>query len=176
VGAGGRQTETLKRKLALATKQRVTAEAQCNDCLKKDQNLFSVIDQAAIFILRSLKLQKKDPSKEEVSSQASALNGVIRKIANISQDMAGIRPGDEPAQQTMAKREVPRKWVNSGKATNTAKLRKKRQRAGKTMTSGRTPNTRGFSGKTQRRQKRKCFGSQGKQISRYKIERRRRPL
>jgi chromosome segregation ATPase len=127
VSAGKKQTETLKSELALAAKQLAAAEVQCDDRLKKDQNLLGVMDEAAIFILTSLELQEKGPSKEEVAGQASALNAVIRKIGNVSQDMTGIRPSDEPAQQTLATREIPRRWVSSRKAANTAKPMKERQ-------------------------------------------------
>jgi hypothetical protein len=49
------------------------------------------MNECAIFVLTSLELQEKDPSKDEVASHSSALNAVIRKIGNVSQDLTGIQ-------------------------------------------------------------------------------------
>ena len=87
-----KQKENLTRELALAQRQLAFAENQRDERLKKDRNLLSVMNESAIFILTSLELQQKDPTKEELAAHSSALNAVIRKIANVSQDLTGVEP------------------------------------------------------------------------------------
>lgn len=87
-----RQQENLTRELALAQRQLAFAETQRDERLKKDRNLLGVMNESAIFILTSLELQEKDPTKEELAAHSSALNAVIRKIANVSQDLTGVEP------------------------------------------------------------------------------------
>jgi chromosome segregation ATPase len=89
--AGRKAGESLRRELALAKKQLGSAEAQRDERLKKDYDLLGVMTECAMFVLTSLELQEKDPSKDEVASHSSALNAVIRKIENVSQDLTGIQ-------------------------------------------------------------------------------------
>lgn len=124
-----KNTENLKRELALAQKQFSNAEAQRDERLKKDTNLLGVMNEAAIFILTSLELQEKDPSKDEITAHSSALNAVIRKISNVSQDLTGVqqKPVD-PIQNQGIQTELPmKKFVASGKPDNAAKIRSLKQ-------------------------------------------------
>jgi hypothetical protein len=114
-----KKTLNLRRELSLTEKLLEKAEAQRDDRLKKDNNLLGVMTEAAIFVLTSLELQEKDPSKDEIASHSSALNAVIRKIAIISQDLTGVQQNAsaETTANAAVQTELPvRKFVNSGKA------------------------------------------------------------
>ena len=97
---------SLSSELARAQKKLASIENQKDDRLKKDHDLISVMNEAAIFILTSLELQEQDPSKEEIASHSSALNAVIRKISNVSQEVAAPDPTNikiEPTTNANAK-------------------------------------------------------------------------
>lgn len=123
-----KQKENLTRELALAQRQLAFAESQRDERLKKDRNLLSVMNESAIFILTSLELQEKDPTKEELAAHSSALNAVIRKIANVSQDLTGVEPkfAKDTTNDTPLKSESKIKsFLSSGKPTAiTAAVRK----------------------------------------------------
>ncbi|OHT09749.1 hypothetical protein TRFO_21277 [Tritrichomonas foetus] len=125
--------ENLTRELALAQHQLAFAEGQRDERLKKDHNLLTVMNEAAIFILTSLELQEKDPSKEEIASHSSALNAVIRKIGNVSQDLTGVEPKPIPDSTQTASAQTDMKtrgFVCSGKPSAvTAAVRKARAQA-----------------------------------------------
>ena len=111
--------ESLKRELVLAQKKLQTAESQRDARLAKDYNMMSVANEAALFILTSLELQEKDPTKEQLTAQSSALNAVIRKIGNLSQDLIGVQPKqtpETPETDTTQPEKTVKKWVPSGRA------------------------------------------------------------
>ena len=84
------QNENLKRQVNLQQKALERAEAMRDEKLRKQQELLGVMNEAAIFVLTSLELQEQEPSKDEVFAHSSGLNAVIRKLANISQEMSGF--------------------------------------------------------------------------------------
>lgn len=84
------QNEDLKKQIALAQKTLDDAECMKNERQRKQRELLSVMNEAAIFVLTSLELQEKDPTKDEIVSHSSGLNAVIRKLANVSQEMSGV--------------------------------------------------------------------------------------
>ena len=116
--------ESLKRELAAAQKKLEMAEKQRDARIKKDTDLLSVANEAAIFILTSLELQERDPTKDQVAAQSSALNKVIRKINNLSQDLTGVQPKQqtEDVSQSQSMQTV-RKWMPSGKVESPTKTR-----------------------------------------------------
>ena len=118
-----KQRELLKRELVLAEARLARAEEQREARLKKDADLLGVANEAALFILTSLELQERDPTKEQVTAQSSALNAVIRKINNISQDLTGVEPktAQDPAQSQTG--QTVKKWVASGKAESPPRTR-----------------------------------------------------
>lgn len=128
-----RQKEILSRELNLAQHQLASAEAQRDERLKKDRNLLGVMNESAIFILTSLELQEKDPTKEELAAHSSALNAVIRKIANVSQDMTGVEPSfvKESSKDFPPQNDTKTKsFVSSGKPSHlTAAVRKAKSQA-----------------------------------------------
>ena len=115
--------ESLKRELVAAQKKLEMAEKQRDARIKKDTDLLSVANEAAIFILTSLELQERDPTKDQVTAQSSSLNKVIRKINNLSQDLTGVQPKQsEDVTQSQSIKTV-RKWMPSGKAESPTKTR-----------------------------------------------------
>lgn len=131
LGEAQKQKESLTRELALANKQLAFAEKLRDERLKKDRNLLDVMNESAIFILTSLELQEKDPTKEEVSSHSSALNAVIRKIGTISQEITGVEPKFAQEQDQAKAPEVKtRTFVATGKPSPiTTAVRKARAQA-----------------------------------------------
>ena len=117
--------ETLKRELVLAEKKLSNAESQRTIRMEKEYNLMSVANEAAIFILTSLELQERDPTKEQLAAQSGALNAVIRKISNVSQDLTGVQPKQAPDVIQNQTEKPVKKWVPSGRA-ETAKPTKPR--------------------------------------------------
>lgn len=119
------RTEELKKELALSQKIVNNAEEQRALRLKKDNDLLGVMNEAAIFILTSLELQEKDPSKDEIVSHSSALNAVIRKLGNVSQDLTGVQAKvdtDLTKDQNIQTEKPIKKFVNSGKPMLTGAL------------------------------------------------------
>lgn len=84
------ENENLRRQISLAQKALERAENARAERLRKQQELLSVMNEAAIFVLTSLELQEKEPTKDEIVSHSSGLNAVIRKLANVSQEMSGV--------------------------------------------------------------------------------------
>ena len=82
--------ENLKRLVNSQQKSLERAEKMRDEKLRKQQELLCVMNEAAVFVLTSLELQEKEPSKDEIFSHSSGLNAVIRKLANISQEMSGV--------------------------------------------------------------------------------------
>ena len=134
--------ENLKRQVNLQQKALQRAESMRDEKLRKEQELLCVMNEAAIFVLTSLELQEQEPSKDEVFAHSSGLNAVIRKLANISQEMTGIEKKPIDNRTEIQKREdrrllaktkvnIPSKTTSSGSTpakqstTRTIKVQKK---------------------------------------------------
>jgi chromosome segregation ATPase len=117
LAAARHQGEVLKREQALAEKHLATAEAQHDERLRKTTNLLGVMNEAALFILTSLEFQNQDPSESDLAAHSGALNAIIRKMANVGQDLTGIQQQAVPdaVQSKSVQTEKPvRKFVMSG--------------------------------------------------------------
>jgi chromosome segregation ATPase len=109
--------ENLQRERTLAEKQLASAEAQRDERLRKTTNLLGVMNEAAIFILTSLEFQQKDPSKDDLTAHSGALNAIIRKMANVGQDLTGIQQqavADSIQSKGVQTEKPVRKFVMSG--------------------------------------------------------------
>jgi len=84
------ENANVKRQLALSQKNLEKAQNLKEEKLRKQQELLGVMNEAAIFILTSLELQEQEPTKETIVKNSNSLNAVIRKLANVAQDMTGV--------------------------------------------------------------------------------------
>lgn len=129
------ENDNLKRQVSLQEKSLEHAEFIRDEKLRKQQELMYVMNEAAVFVLTSLELQEKGPTKDEISQHSSGLNAVIRKLANISQEMSGIEKKsvksekDEKADKKMLSRQKPQiSGNNSGQKDNTTQKFAKSQK------------------------------------------------
>ncbi|KAI5482961.1 hypothetical protein TVAGG3_1075680 [Trichomonas vaginalis G3] len=111
------ENDNLKRQVSLQEKSLEHAEFIRDEKLRKQQELMYVMNEAAIFILTSLELQEKGPTKDELSQHSSGLNAVIRKLANISQDMSGI---EKKSVKSDKDEKADKKMLSRQKTSNTA--------------------------------------------------------
>ena len=107
------QNENLKRQVNMQQKSLERAEAMRDEKLRKQQELLGVMNEAAIFVLTSLELQEQEPSKDEVFAHSSGLNAVIRKLANISQEMSGFEKRPVDTRTETQKREDKRLFART---------------------------------------------------------------
>lgn len=73
----------LKQKTAVAARELALAEERRYEKMKKEYELVNALNNAAVFVLTSLDKKVTSDDDEELSTQKSALNQIIRKLAMI---------------------------------------------------------------------------------------------
>ena len=84
------ENSNIKKQVVLSQKNLEKVELIKEEKLRKQHELLGVMNEAAIFVLTSLELQEKEPTKDDIVKNSNSLNAVIRKLANVAQDISSV--------------------------------------------------------------------------------------